>query len=156
MTPDVLASDLVFIVPNATLYHFGVMSSSMHMAWVRQICGRLKSDYRYSSNLVYNNYPWPDSPSAKQRAAVERAAQAVLDARTQYLPPKGDATLADLYDPISMPAKLVKAHSALDRAVDLCYRPLNHQTLGQLAAFASYYLISLCFLSNKASKLINQ
>ena len=91
----------------------------MHMAWVRQVCGRLKSDYRYSNRLVYNNYPWPESPSAKQRAAVEAAAQAVLDARKAF----PDATLADLYDPLAMPPALVKAHAELDRAVDLCYRP---------------------------------
>jgi len=93
------------------------------MAWVRQVCGRLKSDYRYSNKLVYNNYPWPDAPSAKQRAAVGMAAQGVLDARAEFLPPKGEATLADLYDPLAMPPKLVKAHADLDRAVDLCYRP---------------------------------
>jgi hypothetical protein len=91
----------------------------MHMAWMRQVCGRLKSDYRYSNKLVYNNFPWPDSPTAKQRAAVEAAAQAVLDARKKF----PDATLADLYDPLTMPPALVKAHAALDRAVDLCYRP---------------------------------
>ncbi len=92
----------------------------MHMAWVRQVCGRLKSDYRYSAKLVYNNYPWPESPTGKQLAAVEKAAQAVLDAREEYLA-KG-STLADLYDPLAMPPRLVKAHAALDRAVDRCYR----------------------------------
>lgn len=91
----------------------------MHMAWVRRVCGRLKSDYRYSNKLVYNNYPWPEAPTAKQRATVEAAAQAVIDARKKF----PDATLADLYDPLAMPPILVKAHSELDRAVDLCYRP---------------------------------
>ncbi len=90
------------------------------MAWVRQICGRLKSDYRYSNKLVYNNYPWPESPTKKQKTAVEQAAQGVLDAREEFL--SQGATLADLYDPVAMPPKLVKAHAALDRAVDRCYR----------------------------------
>ena len=91
----------------------------MHMAWVRAVGGRIKSDLRYSNKLVYNNYPWPESPSVKQRAAVEAAAQAVLDARKNFL----GETLADLYDPLAMPPALIKAHAQLDRAVDLCYRP---------------------------------
>ena len=91
----------------------------MHMAWMRYTCGRLESRYQYSSQIVYNNYPWPESPSVKQRAAVEAAAQAVLDARKNF---PGE-TLADLYDPLAMPPALVKAHVQLDRAVDLCYRP---------------------------------
>ena len=103
---------------SATLYHFGVLHSEMHMAWVRQICGRIKSDYRYSARLVYNNFPWPAEVSDKQREAVEAAAQAVLDARAQF----PMASLADLYDPLSMPKQLRKAHTALDRAVDRCYR----------------------------------
>jgi hypothetical protein len=118
-TPRYIVSDTCLCLPKATLYHFGVLSSVMHMVWVRQVCGRLKSDYRYSVNLVYNNYPWPEMPAAKQRAAVETAAQNVLDARKEF----PNATLADLYDPVAMPATLVKAHAALDRAVDLCYRP---------------------------------
>ncbi|HUY14883.1 MAG TPA: DNA methyltransferase [Terriglobia bacterium] len=122
--PDVLASNLVKIFPHATLYHFGILSSAMHMAWVRQVCGRLESRYRYSAKLVYNNYPWPEAPSAKQCAAVEAAAQAVLDARKEF----PDTTLADLYDPLSMPPALVKAHANLDRAVDLCYRPQRFES----------------------------
>ena len=118
MQPEILCSNLVKIIPNATLFQFGVLTSAMHMAWVRQIAGRLESRYRYSANLVYNNFPWPE-PTAKQRAAVEAAAQAVLDARKKF----PDSTLADLYDPLAMPPALVKAHAALDRAVDLCYRP---------------------------------
>jgi hypothetical protein len=93
------------------------------MAWVKQVCGRLKSDYRYSNKLVYNNYPWPEAGSDKQQAAVEAAAQAVLDARKAF----PNATLADLYDPLAMPPALVKAHADLDRAVDLCYRPQPFQ-----------------------------
>jgi len=118
ISPDIMSSDLVFIFPDATPYHFGILSSAMHMAWVRQVCGRLKSDYRYSAKLVYNNFPWPASPTAKQRAKVESAAQAVLDARNEF----PGSTLADLYDPLTMPPALAKTHAALDRAVDLCYR----------------------------------
>jgi hypothetical protein len=116
----VIANGSALIVPSATLDHFGILSSSMHMAWMRYTCGRLESRYQYSSQIVYNNYPWPEAPSEKQRVAVEAAAQAVLDAREEHLT-KG-ATLADLYDPLAMPAKLAKAHAALDRAVDRCYR----------------------------------
>ena len=120
MPKTVIGSNLVLFVPCATNYHFGVLSSAMHMAWVRQVGGRLESRYRYSNRLVYNNFPWPQEPSEKQRAAVESAAQAVLDARKEHLA-KG-CTLADLYDPLAMPPPLVKAHKALDRAVDRCYR----------------------------------
>jgi len=118
MPETVIGSNLVLFVPDATPFHFGVLSSTMHMAWMRQVCGRLESRYRYSAGLVYNNFPWPENPTAKQRAAVEARAQAVLDARRQF----PDATLADLYDPLTMPADLVKAHQNLDRAVDACYR----------------------------------
>jgi hypothetical protein len=118
--PRVLCSNLVKILPGATRYHFGVLSSAMHMAWVRQVCGRLESRYRYSAKLVYNNYSWPETPTTKQRAAVEAAAQAVLDAREEYL--RKGATLADIYDPLVTPLKLAKAHVKLDRAVDRCYR----------------------------------
>ncbi len=119
MSKRVIASNLCCVVADATLYHFGVISSAMHMAWVKQVCGRLKSDYRYSKDIVYNNYPWPEAPTSKQRAGVEAAAQGVLDARKAFL----NATLADLYDPLTMPPRLVKAHAELDRAVHLCYRP---------------------------------
>src|SRR5712692_7015082 len=107
----------------AALFHFGVLSSSMHVAWMHQDCGRLKSEYRYSNQLVYSIYPWPEAPSAKQRAAVEAAAQGVLDARKEF----PDATLADLYNPLTMPSGLVKAHAELDCAVDLCYRSQSFQ-----------------------------
>jgi hypothetical protein len=119
MQPATLASNLVKIVPNASLFHFGVLNSTMHNAWVRFTCGRLESRYRYSKDIVYNNYPWPEAPTAAQKAAVEAAAQGVLDARAAH---KG-ASLADLYDPLTMPPDLVKAHQALDKAVDKCYRP---------------------------------
>jgi hypothetical protein len=107
------------IVPGATKYHFGVLTSKMHMAWMRQVGGRLESRYRYSSGVVYNNFPWPEAPSAKRLAAVEKAADAVLAARALY--PK--CTLADLYDRLAAPIELLDAHRALNRAVDRCYRP---------------------------------
>jgi hypothetical protein len=117
--PKVIANGSALIVPKATPFDFGVLSSGMHMAWMRYACGRMKSDYQYSSQIVYNNYPWPAAVTDKQRAAVEAAAQAVLDARAKYT----TSTLADLYDPLMMPAPLLKAHQELDRAVDRCYRP---------------------------------
>ena len=123
MPKNVVGSNLVLFVPDATPFHFGVLSSVMHMAWVRQVAGRLESRYRYSNSLVYNNYPWPEVATDKQRAAVEEKAQAVLDARQPHLPPHGLSTLADLYDPLAMPSELVKAHAELDRAVEKCYRP---------------------------------
>lgn len=118
LSESVIASNQIYVVPNATLYHFGILHSTMHMAWVKQVCGRLESRYRYSARLVYNNFPWPESVDAKQRAAVEEAAQGVLDARAKF----PDATLADLYDPLAMPKPLRDAHAKLDRAVDRCYR----------------------------------
>lgn len=118
MKPDVLCSDLVFLIPHASLYELGILTSAIHMAWVRYVAGRLKSDYRYSGKLVYNNYPWPKDVSDAKRRAVEEAAQGVLDARDAH----PDATLADLYDPLAMPADLKRAHDKLDRAVDKCYR----------------------------------
>jgi len=117
----VVCSNLAYMVPDATPYEFGMLTSNMHMAWVRHVCGRLESRYRYSAKLVYNNFPWPEAPSAAKRARMEACAQAVLDARAPYL--EGGSTLADLYDPLSMPGNLLNAHHALDRAVDKCYRP---------------------------------
>ncbi|AII52386.1 class I SAM-dependent DNA methyltransferase [Hymenobacter sp. APR13] len=124
MPPEVIASDLCRTVPSASVYHFGVLTSQMHMAWMRAVCGRLKSDFRYSGLLVYNNFPFPATPSAKQVAAVEAAAQQVLAARAQF----PEESLATLYDPLTMPPALVKAHQTLDRAVDLCYRPAAFPT----------------------------
>lgn len=118
MSAEVIASDQCLIIPDAGLYEFGIISSAMHIAWVATIGGRLKSDYRYSNTIVYNNYPWPQDVGDKKHQAVEDAAQAVLDARETH----PDSTLADLYDPLSMPANLTKAHAKLDRAVDRCYR----------------------------------
>ena len=107
------------IMPNAELFHFGILMSAMHIVWVKNICGRLKSDYRYSKDIVYNNYPWPENPNDKQVKAIETAAQKVLDARLQF----PNSSLADLYDPLTMPPALIKAHNELDKAVDLAYRP---------------------------------
>lgn len=119
MPSNVIASNLCLIIPNAKLFHFGVLTSEMHMAWVKNLCGRLKSDYRYSNSVVYNNFPWPDSPNEKQIKSIEVAAQKVLDTRLQF----PNSSLADLYDPLTMPTVLMKAHNELNKAVDLAYRP---------------------------------
>lgn len=116
MTPDVLCSNLVKIIPNATLYHFGILTSNVHMAWMRVVCGRLKSDYRYSKDIVYNNFPWP-TPTDAQKAKIEQTAQAILDARALY----PACSLADLYDEVTMPPELRKAHQRNDRAVMEAY-----------------------------------
>jgi hypothetical protein len=116
LKPPILTSDSVHIIPNATLYDFGILTSTMHMAWTRYVCGRLEMRYRYSKDIVYNNFPWP-SPSGKQKEDIEKAAQTVLDVRAKY----PDSSLADLYDPNLMPVDLVKAHTALDRLVEKAY-----------------------------------
>ncbi len=155
-----IAADSCLAIPNASLYHFGILTSTMHMAWVRYTCGRIKSDYRYSAGIVYNNYPWPELPSPagggragdeglstaadssinphpqslsrlRAREAVEAAAQAVLDARAQF----PQSSLADLYDPLTMPPVLVKAHQVLDRAVDACYRKATFTNDAQRVEF---------------------
>ena len=110
------ASNLVLLIPSATLYHFGILESNVHMAWMRAVCGRLKSDYRYSKDVVYNNFPWP-TPTAEQKAKIEQSAQAILDARALY----PDSSLADLYDPTLMPKELLQAHRQNDRAVMAAY-----------------------------------
>ena len=116
LSPDFIASDAVQVLPNATLYHYGVLTSNVHMAWMRAVCGRLKSDYRYSVNIVYNNFPWCN-PTAEQKKKIEETAQAILDARALY----PDCSLADLYDEIAMPPELRKAHQANDKAVMQAY-----------------------------------
>jgi len=117
---DCVSADSCLIVPNATLFHFGVLTSEIHMAWVKYTCGRIKSDFRYSKDIVYNNYPWPENPTDKQKEAVVKAAQQVLDVREKYQ--VTGSSLADLYDPLTMPPDLVRAHQQLDKTVDLCYR----------------------------------
>lgn len=116
MTPDILCSNLVKIVPNAELYHFGVLESNVHMSWMRAVCGRLEMRYRYSKDIVYNNFPWP-TPTDAQKQKIERTAQMILDARALY----PGASLADLYDPLTMPPELLKAHQQNDRAVMAAY-----------------------------------
>jgi hypothetical protein len=115
----VIASNLCLIIPKATIYHFGILISSMHMEWVKSVCGRLENRFRYSKDIVYNNFPWPENPNEKQIKAIEMAAQKVLDTRLEF----PNSSLADLYDPLSMPPALVKAHNELDKTVDLAYRP---------------------------------
>ncbi|HNO70948.1 MAG TPA: class I SAM-dependent DNA methyltransferase, partial [Bacteroidia bacterium] len=118
LSSDIIASDLARTIPNASLFMFGVMTSTLHMTWAKYTCGRLKSDFRYSSSLVYNNYPWPENPTEKQIKSIETSAQKVLDTRAEF----PNSSLADLYDPLTMPPALVKAHDELDKAVDLAYR----------------------------------
>jgi hypothetical protein len=115
---DEIAHNSCHTIPNGNLFHFGILMSAMHMAWVKYICGRLKSDFRYSKDIVYNNYPWPENPNDKQIKAIETAAQKVLDARAEF----PNSSLSDLYDPLTMPPVLIKAHNELDKAVDLTYR----------------------------------
>jgi hypothetical protein len=170
MSPDTVISNLVYAIPDATLFHFGIMASAMHNAWMRATCGRLKSDYRYSASIVYNNFPWPDlraepakpskkpgaliarktqsadaavitpaKPNAadKKGAAIEAAAQAVLDARAAH----PGATLADLYDPLTMPPNLRKAHQHLDKAVDAAYAyPGPSDDAGRVAFLFALYV----------------
>jgi len=147
---EIIATDANLIIPLATLYHFGVLSSTMHMAWVRAVCGRLKSDYRYSAGIVYNNFPWPEenpprppffkggrpdgipfSKTGQEGLPIETAAQVVLDIRARF----PNATLADLYDPLTMPPELLKAHRALDRAVDMAYGKTAFATEAERVAF---------------------
>nr|WP_309758780.1 DNA methyltransferase [Flavobacterium sp.] len=114
---EIIVSDSAISLPNAKLYHFGILTSLMHMNWVKTTCGRLKSDYRYSNTIVYNNYPWPENPSEKQIKTIEEKAQNVLDVRASF----PSSSLADLYSPLTMPPALVKAHNELDKAVDAAY-----------------------------------
>lgn len=150
MTPDILASDLVFIIPDATLYHFGVLTSNVHMAWMRAVCGRLKSDYRYSKDAVYNNFPWP-TPTEEQKARIEQTAQAILDARA--LPKYADCSLADLYDPVAMlqAPELLAAHQANDKAVMQAYGfwgKLNSETACVAELMKMYQELTDCGTKN--------
>jgi hypothetical protein len=115
---DVIASNLVNVIPDASNFTFGIMISEMMMAWIRTVAGRLKSDWRFTKDNVYNNFPWPENPTSRQKEIVEKAAAIVLETRDFY----PSSSLADLYDPSTMPSDLVKAHQQLDKAVDLCYR----------------------------------
>ncbi|MBE0542480.1 MAG: class I SAM-dependent DNA methyltransferase [Verrucomicrobia bacterium] len=169
VSPDIIASGSALIVPGATLFHFGILSSAMHNAWMRRVAGRMKSDYQYSVAVVYNNFPWPENVSAEKRELVEEKARTVLAAREKFMecgdssplsagdlspsnspgapaspraaargsalptsrqsgkggdksPHSKTATLADLYNPLNMKPVILKAHAALDRAVERCYR----------------------------------
>ena len=126
LTDQAIASNKLQMIPDANPWHFGILTSLMHMSWMKYTCGRLESRFSYSNSIVYNNFPWPENPTPKQKEAVEKAAQQVLDARAVFQNPHSGgrgASLADLYDPNTMPPALVKAHQQLDKAVDLCYRP---------------------------------
>jgi uncharacterized protein with GYD domain len=112
-----IVSDTCMSIPNGTLFHFAVLMSKMHMAWVKTVCGRLESRFRYSKDIVYNNFPWPENLTDKQIATLEEKAQKVLEARSQF-----SYALADMYDPLFMPPVLRKAHNDLDKAVDSAYR----------------------------------
>ena len=116
MEKDVICGNANMLIPNITLFHFGVLTSNVHMAWVRAVCGRLEMRYRYSKDIVYNNFPWP-TPTTDQKAKIEQTAQAILDARTLY----PDCSLADLYDEVTMPPELRRAHQANDKAVMQAY-----------------------------------
>ncbi|MGL4594969.1 MAG: class I SAM-dependent DNA methyltransferase [Thermoguttaceae bacterium] len=123
VAPRTIAGDATLIIPGAKLFHFGMLTSAMHNAWMRRVCGRLKSDYRYSAKIVYNNFPWPggvhfENLTEAQKTRIEEKASAVLEVRKLF----PDSTLSDLYDPLSMPAELLKAHRELDKAVDRAYR----------------------------------
>jgi type II restriction/modification system DNA methylase subunit YeeA len=117
-TKDFIVNDSCTALPNATNYHFGILTSLMHTTWMKNVCGRLESRYRYSNTIVYNNFPWPENPSVKQIANIEEKAQKVLDVRLSF----PNSSLADLYSIKYMPPALVKAHNELDKAVDLAYR----------------------------------
>lgn len=116
MSENTIASDLLFMIPNATLYHFGVLTSNVHMSWMRAVAGRLEMRYRYSKDIVYNNFPWPN-PTEEQKKAIEKTAQAILEARALY----PQSSLADLYDETTMPPELRRAHRANDKAVMQAY-----------------------------------
>ena len=113
LTDETVPTNAVTIIPEASTYHFGILESSVHMAWMRAVCGRLKSDYRYSKDIVYNNFPWPVNPDDAVVAKISATAQAILYARALY----PDSSLADLYDDVAMPPELRKAHRANDAAV---------------------------------------
>ena len=129
LNPEVIASNQLYIIPSAKLYHFGILTSIVHMAWMRVVAGRLKSDYRYSANIVYNNFPWCE-PTDVQKAAIEKTAQEILDARALY----PDCSLADLYDEATMPPELRKAHQANDKAVIKAYGYTSTMTEPEIVA----------------------
>ena len=130
MDGSIISSNLNLIIPNATLYHFGILVSAMHMAWVKVVCGRLGTGYRYSKDVVYNNFPFPEASKAEQEAIAQKA-NAVLDARSKY----NESSLADLYDPLTMPKELTLAHKELDLACDRLYRKTPFKDDAERVAF---------------------
>jgi len=146
VTPSVLSSNAIKIIPGATLYHFGILTSNVHNAWTRAVCGRLEMRYRYSKDIVYNNFPWPTVTSV-QEATIERLAQAVLDARAQFT----DSSLADLYDPLTMPPALRKAHQALDKAVMKLYKLDGNISEAEIVAELMGRYRELCEIGFKRS-----
>ena len=140
----IIASDAVQIIPNATLFEFGILTSLAHNAWMRVVCGRLKSDYRYSNDIVYNNFPWP-KPTEKQKAKIEQTAQAILDVRAKY----PESSLADLYDERAMPADLRRAHQANDKAVMAAYGfSLNNMFDDEKAIVAELFKLYQSYTEN--------
>lgn len=131
LSANVICGDANLHVPNATLYEFGMLTSLIHNAWMRAVCGRLGSGYRYSASIVYNNFPWPQNPTKKRITDIANKTQTVLDTRAQFL----NSTLADLYDPLNMPPALLKAHQTLDKAVDRAYRPTAFKNEAERVAF---------------------
>ena len=130
LSRTIIANNLVFVIPHATIYHFGVLSSNIHNEWMRTVAGRLKSDYRYSKDIVYNNFPFPLEVTEKQKEQIEQLAQNILDIRAEF----AQSSLADLYNPLTMPPKLLKAHETLDKAVDKLYSKTLFKTDTQRVA----------------------
>lgn len=152
LSKEIIASDLARTIADASLYLFGVVTSEMHMTWVKYVCGRLKSDFRYSNSLVYNNFPWPLDLTNKQKENVEKAAQAVLETRIKF----PESSLADLYGSSTMPPELLKAHRVLDKAVDLCYRSQSFLSEDKRIEFLfelyDKYTAGLFVINKKGSK----
>jgi hypothetical protein len=151
LNKNIIATNRLQLIPNATIWHFGILTSVMHMTWVKYVCGRLESRFTYSNTIVYNNFPFPENPNPKQIKTVEEAAQYVLNVRTKF----PESSLADLYDPNTMPPELVKAHQQLDKAVDLCYRaqPFINETKRIEFLFELYdKLTSGMFVKEKKKK----
>ena len=154
LNKDYIPSNSVYIISDANLFHFGILMSAMHMTWVKSVCGRLESRYRYSKDIVYNNYPWPENPNEKQVKAIEVAAQKVLDVRLQF----PNSSLADLYDPLTMAPALVKAHNELDKAVDQAYRsqPFTSEANRMVYLFELYEKYTTDLFTKEKSRKSNR
>lgn len=145
ISKDIIVNNSCHVIPGATLYHFGILESEMHMVWVNYVCGKLESRYRYSKDIVYNNFPWPENPSEEKIKTIEKYSQEVLDVRLKY----PTSSLADLYDPLTMPADLVKAHQNLDQAVDSAYGKKSFATSAERMEFLFWsYKKYLIFKNN--------